>query len=113
MIGSDLIRGSIDLVILSVLLQGPSYGYAIAKRIDQISGGEYAIKETTLYAAIRRLEGRGDVESFPGEETNGRPRTYYRITDDGATRHHDKRDEWRRATRTVAKFIETEGAEHA
>lgn len=108
MIGSDLVRGSIDLVILSVLRAGPSYGYAIARRIDEQSGGEYTIKETTLYAAIRRLETRGDVESFPGTETNGRPRTYYRITDDGVARHREKRAEWQRMTEVVALILESE-----
>ncbi|GGA67533.1 transcriptional regulator [Pseudoclavibacter endophyticus] len=110
MIGSDLIRGSLDLVILSVLLEGESYGYAIAKRIDERSRGDYVVKETTLYAAIRRLEARGDLESFPGVETNGRPRTYYRITDEGAARHHDKREEWRHATDVVARFLASDGS---
>ncbi|MGO2110534.1 MAG: PadR family transcriptional regulator [Pseudoclavibacter sp.] len=110
MIGSDLVRGSIDLVILSVLLEGPSYGYAVGRRIDERSGGDYAVKETTLYAAIRRLETRGDVESYPGVETNGRQRTYYRLTDDGAARYREKREEWLHTTNVVARFLDPEGS---
>ena len=66
-----------------MLLEGASYGYAMAQGIAERSEGAYVIKETTLYAAIRRLEKRGDVEAFPGAETTGRPRTYYRITESG------------------------------
>ena len=54
-ISSDYIRGYIDPMILCVLLQGPSYGYEVSKRIRQISGGLYAVKETTLYSAFARL----------------------------------------------------------
>ena len=65
MIGSDAIRGYNDTFILSILQSGASYGYAISKRIREISKEQYSIKETTLYSAFTRLEKNGYIESFP------------------------------------------------
>lgn len=64
MIGSDAIRGYNDTFILSILQSGASYGYAISKRIREISKEQYSIKETTLYSAFTRLEKNGYIESF-------------------------------------------------
>lgn len=110
MLSSDLVRSTIDLVILSVLTEGPSYGYAIAKRVDEISEGEYVTKETTLYAAIRRLEQRGLLDSFAGTESGGRARTYYRLTPDGEAQLQARTSEWRDAHRIVTRFLEGEGS---
>lgn len=112
MLASDLVRSTIDLVILSVLSDGPSYGYAIAKRIDEISGSEYTTKETTLYAAIRRLEGRGDLTSFAGSESGGRPRTYYRLTSQGETHLNQRIAEWHTAQRAIAPFLTERHSNH-
>lgn len=109
MLSSDLVRSTIDLVILGVLTEGPSYGYAIAKRIDEISEGEYLTKETTLYAAIRRLEQRGLLESYAGTESSGRPRTYYRLTPQGEAQFQTRTSEWQNAHRVVSRFLEREG----
>lgn len=76
MISSDIIRGYNDSIILSILLEGPSYGYEISKKIRAITDEEYVIKETTLYSAFNRLEKNGYIISFPGNETMGKKRTY-------------------------------------
>lgn len=109
MLSSDLVRSTIDLVILSVLTEGPSYGYAIAKRINEISEGDYVTKETTLYAAIRRLEQRDLLESFAGSESGGRPRTYYRLTPAGEEQLQTRASEWQSAHRILTRFLEREG----
>ncbi len=84
MIGSDAIRGYNDTFILSILQSGASYGYAISKRIREISNEQYSIKETTLYSAFYTFrEKNGYIESFPGEVTHGKKRTYYQITHAG------------------------------
>lgn len=105
MIGADLLRGTVDLLILDVLREAPSYGYAISKRIEEQSGGQYALRETTLYSAMRRLEKAGALESFEGAETQGRPRTYYRVTDIGARLYEEKCREWRTAVDVVGRFV--------
>lgn len=83
MISSDVIRGYNDTIILYLLQQNPSYGYEISKQIRTISEEKYIIKETTLYSAFTRMEKNGYIESFSGNETNGKRRTYYRVTPEG------------------------------
>ncbi|MGL5615251.1 MAG: PadR family transcriptional regulator [Sarcina sp.] len=105
MISSDVIRGYNDTIILFLLLEKPSYGYEISKRIKEISLEKYVIKETTLYSAFTRLEKNGYIESFPGTETNGKKRTYYRITHLGISYYRDKYEEWQLTKEVVEKFI--------
>lgn len=107
-ISSDVIRGYNDTMILSILLQEPSYGYEISKQIKTITDGKYVIKETTLYSAFTRMEKNGYIESFVASqdlEGNGKKRTYYRITDTGRDFYKDKCEEWELTKDVVEKFI--------
>lgn len=105
MISADVIRGYVDVLVLESLLDEPSYGYAISKRIEQLAQGEYELKETTLYSALRRLEKSGAIASFKGSETHGRARTYYRLTEAGVRTYRDKVDEWYRTVDLIRRFI--------
>ena len=106
MISSDVIRGYNDTMILYILLQGDSYGYEISKHIREISEDHYLIKETTLYSAFSRLEKNNYIESYPGEVTHGKPRTYYHITPQGKKYYQEKCDEWRITNLVISKFIQ-------
>ena len=70
-ISTDLIRGHTDTIILNILRQGDSYGYEIYKKIIELSGNKYELKEATLYTAFRRLEQGGYIVSYWGDETQG------------------------------------------
>lgn len=105
MIGSDVIRGYNDTIILSLLLEHDSYGYEISKQIREITQGQYIMKETTLYSAFTRLEKNGFIESYLGSETFGRQRTYYRITQAGRGYYREKCLEWQETKAVVSKFI--------
>ncbi len=105
MISSDVIRGYNDTFILFLLLDAPSYGYEISRQIRLLTDGKYIIKETTLYSAFTRLEKNGYIESFYGDETGGRRRTYYRITPAGRTYYAEKCEEWRVTREVVEHFI--------
>ena len=89
-ISSDVIRGYNDTMILYLLLDTPSYGYEISKRIKALSNDKYVIKETTLYSAFTRMEKNGYIESFYDDAENGKRRTYYRITDAGRSYYREK-----------------------
>lgn len=93
-LSSDVIRGFSDIMILYQLLDEPSYGYEISKKIRNLSNEKFVMKETTLYSAFKRLEQNGYVESFSGNETSGKKRTYYRITDSGNQYYDEKCREW-------------------
>lgn len=112
MIGSDTIRGYNDTFILSVLAEGDSYGYAISKRITEISANKYSIKETTLYSAFNRLEKNKCIQSFPGQVTHGKKRTYYTITPIGQAYLAEKIGEWQLTKEVVERFIKEEKNEN-
>ena len=105
MISSDIIRGYNDTIILSLLLDGDSYGYEISKNIRKITDDQYIIKETTLYSAFTRLEKNGYIEAYSGEESQGRRRTYYRILPAGIAYYKEKCKEWYVTQNVINKFI--------
>lgn len=110
-ISSDVIRGYNDTIILYLLLDKPSYGYEISKQIKSLSEEKYVIKETTLYSAFTRMERNGYIESFNDEDmSNGKKRTYYRITDAGRQYYREKCAEWKLTKEVVEKFIEEESS---
>lgn len=109
MISSDVIRGYNDTIILYLLQQNPSYGYEISKQIRTISEEKYIIKETTLYSAFTRMEKNGYIESFSGNETNGKRRTYYRVTPEGMAYYEEKCKKWEVTKEVIDKFIVRKG----
>ena len=104
MIGSDVIRGYNDTIILPLLLKKDSYGYEISKDIRTISNDAYIIKETTLYSAFNRLEKNGYMVAYYGDETYGKKRTYYTITEEGRKYYEEKCVEWRETKELIDKF---------
>lgn len=104
MIGSDVIRGYSDTILLSLLAEGDSYGYRLSRSIRERSGGAYQMKETTLYSAFTRLEKNGYIASYQGSESQGRPRTYYTITGPGRAYLREKLAEWRETRALVDRF---------
>ncbi len=105
MISSDVIRGYNDTMILFLLLHDDSYGYEISKSIREMTDGKYIMKETTLYSAFSRLEKNGYISSYSGDETNGKRRTYYKLTNEGLVYYKEKCLEWQITKEVVDKFI--------
>ena len=108
LISSDIIRGYNDTIILYMLKQGDSYGYEISKKIEEQTNGDYIIKETTLYSTFTRLQRNKYISSYSGTETNGRKRTYYKITPEGTRYYQEKCDEWKLTKDVINRFIEEE-----
>ncbi len=102
---SDLIRGHTETIILAQLLKKDSYGYEINKSIQQITHGEYELKEATLYSAFRRLETAEMIESYWGDETTGARRRYYRITRPGRIMYERNKEEWERTKQLIDQLI--------
>jgi len=107
-IASDLIRGHTDTIILARLVGGDNYGYEINKSIQQRTGGQYELKEATLYTAFRRLEQAGCISSYWGDELTGARRRYYSMTDTGRETYEGLLREWETAKTMIDKLIETE-----
>ena len=106
MISSDIIRGYNDIIILYILKQGDSYGYEVSKKIEEQADGNYIIKETTLYSTFARLQKKEYISSYAGAETNGRKRTYYKITPEGVKYYQEKCNEWKLTKDVINQFTQ-------
>lgn len=89
----DLLRGSLDLMVLSVLADGPAYGYLIQKRIGDSSAGRVNLQAGTLYPLLHRLEADGALRTRMDSST-GRDRKWYQLTAAGRRRMHRQAVEW-------------------
>lgn len=93
-IGKDLVAASSTPLILSILADGESYGYAIVKRVGELSDGTLQWTEGMLYPLLHRLERQGHIEGRWGAAESGRKRKYYRITKSGRAYLTDQQRQW-------------------
>ena len=93
-IGKDLVAASATPLVLSILSDGESYGYAIIKRVDELSCGELRWTDGMLYPVLHRLERNGYVKASWGSSESGRRRKYYRLTDRGSEELASQRRQW-------------------
>ncbi|MDR2526671.1 MAG: PadR family transcriptional regulator [Rickettsiales bacterium] len=105
-LSSDLLRGNVDTIVLAILEKSDSYGFEIYNNILMKTGGEYEIKEVTLYSTYRRLEKDGYVISYWGDESQGARRRYYHITDIGRMVLASKRKKWELAKKILTMLME-------
>jgi len=103
---ADLLRGHTDTIVLSVLLKGDSYGYEIHKSIIDRLGGEYELKEATLYSSYKRLESDGYITSYWGDETLGGRRKYYRVTESGKELFRQNKADWKKTQAILNRLLE-------
>ncbi len=93
-IDKDLVAASATPLVLAILTEGQSYGYAIIKRVGEVSGGELRWTDGMVYPLLHRLERRGFVEAVWGQAESGRRRKYYRLTTSGVDHLAGQRRQW-------------------
>ena len=107
--GHEMLKGSTDALLLSLISRQPMYGYQIIKELERRSGGGFKLKEGTLYPALHRLEKarllQGKWERLP----RGQERRYYRITAEGQRALVDKIAEWQGFSAAVNLIIQPSG----
>ena len=102
---TDVLRGSLDLLILKTLSLAPLHGWGISQRVQQISKGVLEVNQGSLYPALQRLEKDGLVDAeWKGSENNRRAR-YYRLTPAGRRRLATEQKEWERVASAVARIL--------
>jgi DNA-binding PadR family transcriptional regulator len=106
---SDLLRGHTDTIVLGTLRDAERYGFEIYKTIRDATGGDYEIKEATLYATFRRLVKDGLVDAYWGDETQGGRRKYYRITDAGRAVYTRNVSDWNATQRIINTLLNVKG----
>src|SRR5918911_521345 len=102
----DLLRGSLDLLILRALVWQPLHGYAITRWIEQVTDDAFQIEEGSLYPALHRLEERGWVESEWGASENNRRARFYRLTPRGRAQLGAETENFRRFASAVFKALD-------
>ena len=100
-ISKDLVAASAAPLVLAILVEGDSYGYAIIKRVGELSDGQLRWTDGMLYPVLHRLERLGYVEARWATAETGRRRRYYRITRAGRTRLKTQRRQWQAVDRTL------------
>ncbi|MGO9438505.1 MAG: PadR family transcriptional regulator [Terracidiphilus sp.] len=104
---TDLLQGTLDLLILKVVALGPVHGYGIAQRIRQISSDVLQVQQGSLYPALHRLEKRGWIAADWGESENNRQARFYRLSAKGRKQLAAEEDTWNRLSKAVALILQT------
>ncbi|MBI4187427.1 MAG: helix-turn-helix transcriptional regulator [Chloroflexi bacterium] len=102
----ELMKGSIDSLLLCLIGQRPMYGYQIITELEGRSQGYFRFKEGTLYPALHRLERMGLIESAWQTLSRGRHRKYYHITEKGLRSLVEKRSEWQQFLAAMSLIIQ-------
>jgi transcriptional regulator len=102
----EILRGTLDLLILQALSWGPAHGYAVARWIQSATGDALAIGEGTLYPALHRLEERGWINASWGASENNRQAKFYALTRRGRAQLRVEADQWRRYAAAVFAALE-------
>jgi transcriptional regulator len=102
----QLLRGTLHVLILRTLADGPQHGYAVATRIEERTGGLVQIEDGALYQALHRMAARGWVESDWGHAETGKRARFYRLTAEGRRRLKLETKSWTRYAAAVARALE-------
>jgi len=104
---TDLLQGTLDLMVLRVLEAGDNHGWGISQRIQQISQDVLRINQGSLYPSLHRLEAQGLIDSEWGSSDNNRRAKYYRLTRAGRRALAEETDNWIRISEAIGRVLET------
>ena len=102
---TDLLQGTLDLLILKSLSTGPNHGYGLATRIHQLSDEVLKIEEGSLYPALYRLEEQGLIASEWRVTENNRKAKFYKLTRKGSTAAQAELDSWLRLSKAITRVL--------
>jgi transcriptional regulator len=102
---SDLLQGTLDLLILKTLADGPMHGWGISLRIQDVSGDVLQVNQGSLYPALHRLEQQGLIDAEWGASDNNRQAKFYQLTKSGRKQLVDETRNWERLSTAVARIL--------
>src|SRR6478672_9407120 len=106
---TDLIQGTLDMLILKTLSLEPMHGFGIARRIEQVSRGVFKVNPGSLLTAFQRLERMGWLDSEWRQTDNSRRARYYRLTRSGRKQLEVETTNWNRRASAIARLLKAEG----
>jgi transcriptional regulator len=101
----ELLQGTLDVLILRALVDGPRHGYSVSRWVRERTAGTLQIEDAPLYKALRRLEHAGCVDAEWGASENNRKARYYRLTPTGHQRLRAEETNWRRYADAMAEVL--------
>jgi PadR family transcriptional regulator len=104
---SDLLQGTLDVLILKIVALGSIHGYAIAQRLQQMSGAVLQVQQGSLYPALHRLEKRRWLRAEWAASETGREARYYTLTALGRKQLDEQRDNWNRLSAAITGVLNT------
>jgi PadR family transcriptional regulator PadR len=105
---SDLLQGTLDMLILKIVALAPVHGYGISQRIQQISKEVLKVQQGSLYPALHRLEKRGWLVAEWGASDKGRQAKFYKLSAEGRRQLEKEERGWRRLAGAVGRILQTE-----
>jgi len=106
---TDVIQGTLDLLILKTLSLGPLHGFGVARRIEQITREVFKVNPGSLLTAFQRMERAGLIDSEWRESDSGRRAKYYSLTRSGRKQLEVERADWERRSGAVTRLLNAEG----
>ena len=103
---SDLVQGTLDMLILKTLALQPMHGYGITVRLEQVSSGVFRVNAGSLFVALQRLQRAGLIRSEWKATENSRRAKYYTLTPQGRKRLDNETKEWERQVAAIARILE-------
>jgi PadR family transcriptional regulator PadR len=100
-----LLQGTLDLLVLRVLVAGPLHGYAIARRLGELSDEWFSVDEGSLYPCLYRMEKKGWIRSETGRSENNRRARFYSLTKSGTERLEAEQEGWRRFQAAMGRVL--------
>jgi PadR family transcriptional regulator, regulatory protein PadR len=104
---SDLVQGTLDMLVLKTLALEPMHGYGISVRLEQMSKGVFRLNAGSLFLAIQRLERAGLIKGEWKETENHRRARYYALTEAGRKRLGNETREWLKQVAAISRILET------
>ncbi len=104
---SDLLRGTLDMLILKTLALEPLHGLGISRRIEQVTQGVFHVPAGSLFPALHRLEQEGWISGTWGESENNRRAKYYGLTPAGHARLDEEQGNWKRVALAITRVLES------
>ena len=106
---SDVLQGTLDLLVLRTLVPGPLHGLGVARRLEQVSRGVFRVNPGTFFPALYRLEEGGFVQGEWGKSENNRRARFYSLTPAGRRRLERETRSWERLAEAIGRVLATEG----
>jgi len=102
---TNLLQGTLDMMILKALRLGEMHGLGISRRIEQISQGAFVVKSGSLFPALRRMQEEGWISSAWGESETNRKAKYYRLTSEGKRQLAAQTSRWEQVVRAISRIL--------